>query len=253
MRTLIVTVAGTATRFNRDTEKEVLKCLYYKERPEYTLLYQILAKSDGIDEYIVVGGYLYDQLEVFVEHNLLPFKSKIKLVYNPRYRDYGSGYSLVKGLEAVSEKTDEIIFAEGDLFFDRKSFATVVNTPQNILTINREFIMSNKAVALYTDEYDSIHYLYDSRHKLLFIPEAFKAVYNSAQIWKFISPELLKDDVNNLTNKQMCGTNLEIIQGYFGNLSCGQYEIIPMKIWCNCNTITDYENIYKMLKDENIK
>ena len=115
MRTLIVTVAGTATRFNRDTEKEVLKCLYYKERPEYTLLYQILAKSDGIDEYIVVGGYLYDQLEVFVEHNLLPFKSKIKLVYNPRYRDYGSGYSLVKGLEAVSEKTDEIIFAEGDL------------------------------------------------------------------------------------------------------------------------------------------
>ena len=43
MRTLIVTVAGTATRFNRDTEKEVLKCLYYKERPEYTLLYQILA------------------------------------------------------------------------------------------------------------------------------------------------------------------------------------------------------------------
>lgn len=72
--------------------------------------------------------------------------------------------------------------------------------------------MSNKAVALYTDEYDSIHYLYDSRHKLLFIPEAFKAVYNSAQIWKFISPELLKDVVNNLTNKQMCGTNLEIIQ-----------------------------------------
>ena len=46
---------------------------------------------------------------------------------------------------------------------------------------------------------------------------------------KFISPELLKDVVNNLTNKQMCGTNLEIIQGYFGNLSCGQYEIIPMK------------------------
>ena len=59
MRTLIVTVAGTATRFNRDTEKEVLKCLYYKERPEYTLLYQILAKSDGIDEYIVVGGGLF--------------------------------------------------------------------------------------------------------------------------------------------------------------------------------------------------
>ena len=61
MKTLIVTVAGTATRFNRDTEKDTLKCLYYRESPEYSLLYQILDKAENIDRYIIVGGYLYEQ------------------------------------------------------------------------------------------------------------------------------------------------------------------------------------------------
>ena len=38
MKYLIITVAGTATRFNRDTEKETLKCLYYKDSPKFALL-----------------------------------------------------------------------------------------------------------------------------------------------------------------------------------------------------------------------
>ena len=31
MKYLIITVAGTATRFNRDTKEETLKCLYYTD------------------------------------------------------------------------------------------------------------------------------------------------------------------------------------------------------------------------------
>lgn len=247
MRTLIVTVAGTATRFNRDTNTEVLKCLYYKNRPEYTLLSQILNQSEDIDEYVIVGGYLYEQLETFVEEHLFSLKSKIKLVYNPFYREYGSGYSLLKGIEAVSEQADEIIFAEGDLFFDQESFEYIVRTEQNVLTINREFILSDKAVVLYIDESDGVHYLYDTSHKSLFVSEAFKAIYNSAQIWKFIQPKLLKEVVGSLSEKQKQGTNLEIIQGYFGRLAEGQYEIVPMKVWCNCNTVADYERVYTML------
>lgn len=247
MKTLIITVAGTATRFNRDTDAEVLKCLYYKKRPEYSLLSQILNQSEDIDEYVIVGGYLYEQLEKFVNEHLFSLKSKIKLVYNPFYREYGSGYSLLKGIETVSNQTDEIIFAEGDLFFDKESFDYIVRVRQNILTINREFILSDKAVVLYVDESGGIHYLYDTNHKLLFIPKAFKAIYNSAQIWKFIQPKVLKEVASGLSEKQKQGTNLEIIQGYFGRLIEGQYEIVPMKVWCNCNTVADYENVYTML------
>ena len=41
MKYLIITVAGTATRFNRDTKEETLKCLYYARtfRPKNGMLY----------------------------------------------------------------------------------------------------------------------------------------------------------------------------------------------------------------------
>ena len=178
MKTLIVTVAGTATRFNRDTEKDTLKCLYYRESPEYSLLYQILDKAENIDRYIIVGGYLYEQLEEFAEQNLSCFKSKIDLVYNPYYREYGSGYSMIKGIEALPEGTEEVVFVEGDLFFDRRSFSAVLESCRDVITVNREFILSDKAVVLYLDEAGQVHYLYDVNHKSLFIPEAVQDVYN---------------------------------------------------------------------------
>lgn len=248
MRTLIITVAGTATRFNRDTDRDTLKCLYYRERPEYSLLSQLLKKAEETDRYIIVGGYLYEQLEEFIEQHLQQFHTKTELVYNPYYREYGSGYSLIKGIEAVSEDTDEIVFAEGDLFFDQDSFFRIQRSKRNVLSVNRDFILSDKSVALYLDEHEGIHYLYDTGHKSLFIPEAFKAVYNSAQIWKFTSPSCLRKVCGRLTEKQIRGTNLEIIQGYFGVLPPEQYEIVLMETWCNCNTVADYENVYSILK-----
>ena len=42
MKYLIITVSGTATRFNRDTMEETLKCLYYTDEPQYALLAQLL-------------------------------------------------------------------------------------------------------------------------------------------------------------------------------------------------------------------
>ncbi len=248
MRTLIVTVAGTATRFNRDTEKDTLKCLYYLGSPEYSLLYQILYKAENIDRYIIVGGYLYEQLEEFVEQNLSCFKSKIDLVYNPHYREYGSGYSLIKGIEALPEGTEEVVFVEGDLFFDRQSFSAILESRRDVITVNRELILSDKAVVLYLDEAGGVHYLYDVNHKSLFIPEPFQAVYNSAQMWKFVSPGLLTQVAGELTEKQRQGTNLEIIQGYFGGLSSVDYEVLPVELWYNCNTVADYEHVYSKLK-----
>ncbi len=58
----------------------------------------------------------------FAEQNLSCFKSKIDLVYNPYYREYGSGYSLIKGIEALPEGTEEVVFVEGDLFLTGEVF-----------------------------------------------------------------------------------------------------------------------------------
>ena len=98
MKYLIITVAGTATRFNRDTEKETLKCLYYKDSPKFALLNQLIKNCGEYDKYIIVGGYLYSVLEAYVKENLQAYDDRIELVYNEHFKDYGSGYSLYKGI-----------------------------------------------------------------------------------------------------------------------------------------------------------
>lgn len=76
MKYLIITVAGTATRFNRDTKEETLKCLYYTDEPQYALLAQLLKNCGEYDKYILVGGYLYEKLGRFVKNELSGYGKK---------------------------------------------------------------------------------------------------------------------------------------------------------------------------------
>lgn len=240
MKSLIVTVAGTATRFNRDTERETLKCLYHEGNPADSLLFRIVSRSASVGEIIIVGGYKYEDLSDFVETRLHDFCGKIKLVFNPEFKTYGSGYSLLLGIAAVSDESEEIIFVEGDLAFDAEDYNRVLNSPKNVLTVNHELILANKAVVLYEKTDGHIQYLYDTSHQSLKIDDPFIAIYNSAQIWKFRNIPALRCVVDNLTPRQVQGTNLEIIQGYFGPLSEEEYEIIPFSRWYNCNTVADF-------------
>lgn len=245
---LIVTVAGTATRFNKDLSKETLKCLYYEQSPAYTLLKQILVRAGDYDKIVIVGGYLYEDLKRYQQEELSEWEGKIKLVYNPYYREYGSGYSLLLGIKALDDDTGAVTFVEGDLFFDKESFKCVHDSKNSVLTVNREFILSNKAVALYIDEQDKPHYIYDTGHKSLCINEPFKAIYNSGQIWQFSDIELLRRLASGLNEKEEKGTNLIIIQKYLDAYT-GKLEIIPIKTWHNCNTVADYNRVYDELKE----
>lgn len=251
MKSLIITVAGTATRFNKDTEEDTLKCLYHAGSADNSLLSQIIFKATDVDEIIIVGGYLFEKLTLFVECNLSEFSSKIKLVYNPEFKTFGSGFSLIKGIEALNPRTDEIVFVEGDLFFNGGDFEKVLKSGKSVFAVNRDLITSNKAVAVYEDVNGHIHYLYDTSHKYLEISEPFIAVYNSGQIWKFTDPERLREVVATLSDKQIRGTNLEIVQGYFGLIAADRREMVVFETWFNCNTVSDYNKVYSILQDEN--
>lgn len=218
MKTLIVTVAGTATRFNRDTDEPTLKCLYYIGSAKNTLLYQILDKARDFDEFIIVGGYLYDKLKAFVNSELSEFRERIKLVYNPEFSTYGSGYSLILGIQNSHPEADEVIFVEGDLYFDYTDFERIKQSEKNVFTVNHELITAKKAVVAYENKDGFLRYLYDTSHSYLQIREPFLAVYNSGQVWKFRDIGKLLRVVNGLSTEQTKGTNLEIIQGYFGDL-----------------------------------
>lgn len=248
MKCLIITVAGMSSRFNKDTKEKVLKCLYYEDTPANSLLsLQVGSVYDLVDEIIVVGGYKYGELERFIYHQLPDTNRKIKIVLNDHYSDYGSCYSLLKGIEAVSGRTDEIIFIEGDLFFDKESIVKIIASTKDVISINREPILSNKAVALYFDSGDHPHYIYDTSHSFLEIKEPFTAIYNSAQMWKFTNATKVRVICNSLCQKQKEGTNLEIIQRYYGDLTEGEIEIVQVNKWFNCNTVADYKQAIQAL------
>lgn len=248
MKSLIITVAGMSSRFNRDTKENVLKCLYYEDVPDNSLISrQVRTAFGAVDEIVVVGGYKYEDLERFVQTEMADVKQKIKLVFNDHFSDYGSGYSLLKGVEAVSERADEIIFIEGDLFFDTQSLDMIIASPKDVISVNNEPILSNKAVALYFDAKEYPHYIYDTSHACLEIREPFTAIYNSGQMWKFTDPAKVREICRSLTPEQVQGTNLEIVQKYFGAFKHAQLDIIRINTWFNCNTVADYREAIKSL------
>lgn len=227
MKSLIITVAGMSSRFNKELETPVLKCLYHEGTPRLALLsLQISMTYDYVDEIVIVGGYKYDDLTAFVSKHITDDAQKIKTVYNEHYHDYGSGYSLLKGIETVSERTDEITFIEGDLFFDPESVRNIIDSKRDVISVNNEPILSNKAVALYFDANHCPHYIYDTCHSCLEIHEPFTAIYNSGQMWKFTNPCKVREICMTLTQAQKQGTNLEIIQKYFGAYMNSQLNIV---------------------------
>ena len=247
MKTLIVTVAGSATRFNMNTDEPTLKCLYCIGSARNSLLYQILDKARDFDEFIIVGGYLFEKLEAFIKSELFEFRNKIKLIYNPEFSTYGSGYSLILGIQNSNPESDEVIFVEGDLYFDKIDFERIKQSEKNVFTVNRELITAKKAVVVYENNDGFLRYLYDTSHSYLQIREPFLAVYNSGQVWKFIDMKKLLRVVDGLSVKQTKGTNLEIIQCYFGDLDSDTYEMVAFSTWHNCNTVKDYETVYSKI------
>lgn len=244
MKILIITVAGMSTRFAESLGRTCLKCLYHTRDIRESLLYRMIHQPVVFDKYIIVGGYRFDELCQVIEKDFYDLRHKIILVHNKHYEEYGTGYSLYCGLRiALAMDFDEIVFGEGDLYVDPKTFEKVYSISKNVITSNQEPILAEKAVVFYYDMQNVIHYIYDSSHMALKIDKPFRAIYNSGQIWKFANPKRLRNVFNSLEDKEWYGTNLVFVEKYFQGLECKDYKIIQFKKWKNCNTILDYKSI----------
>lgn len=246
MKILLLTVAGTSTRFSKSIDRCCLKCIFYEKDFSESLLYKMVRKNSSFDKIIIVGGYKFEELKLAIDENFADLNDKIILVENPYFEEYGSGYSLYVGLNyALKFDFDELIFAEGDLWIDDESFEKVLSVNGDVVTYNRETIFSDKAVVFYFDISDKVHYLYDTAHKYLEIKEPFLSIYNSAQIWKFASLEHVKIVYEKMTEADWHTTNLMFIQKYFGDTN-RKFALIEIKKWLNCNTIQDFKRIGKI-------
>lgn len=243
----IITVAGTSTRFRKSIGKDCLKCIYSEKDEQDTLLMRQLSMCKTFDEVIIVGGYKFSELKNFVNKYLNQYPVKITLVENEHYEDLGSGYSLIRGIqEAEKLGVNQIVFLEGDLFFDSNTFRTIVENSNNVVTVNTDPIEAKKAVAFYINEDGKINYIYDTAHSSLSINEPFLGIYNSGQVWKFLDAEKLYKLTSELTQKEIEGTNLVLVQKYFGTLNQDEYEVLRFKDWINCNTVEDYRKVEKI-------
>ncbi|MCI8464449.1 MAG: licC domain protein [Lachnospiraceae bacterium] len=244
MKILIVTVAGLSSRFRESLGRPCLKCLYQEGGTEKSLLYRMLHQDGTFDFYVIVGGFQYEELKKTIARDFQEFGDKILLVRNEHYADYGSGYSLYLGLKRILDMDlEEVIFAEGDLYVDRESFRKIYDSRANVITCNREAILADQSVAFYFDQAERVHYLYDTGHSTLEIPEPFLGIFNSGQIWKFSDADHLRQAFFRIREKDWQGTNLVLVQEYFGSLERKDYEIVCLNEWVNCNTVSDYRKI----------
>lgn len=245
-RAFITTVAGMSSRFCADLPEPLPKCIYNTGNPEKTLLYRLVTLAENFDKIIVVVGFMKDTVTEYAEKyfpkNIL---CKTVFVNNIDYSKYGSGWSLFLGLDDVKNSGsayDEIVFAEGDLFFRSDDFQKITDCKKNVLTVSRDHVLAEKSVAVYLDSNNIPKYVYDTSHGLLEINEPFRAVFNSAQIWKFRNTNLLFRILDNMTFREHQGTNLVLMNKYFGSVD-RDFEIISMENWLNCNTVHDFETV----------
>lgn len=240
-KAVIITVAGTSTRFRKSIGKDCLKCIYTEGSEKDTLLYRLVEFCRVFDKIVIVGGYKFEDLSSFIDKSLSAFSSKISLVKNEHFEDLGSGYSLYLGvMELKDSGMDEIIFAEGDLFFDSENFKKISETTSSVITTNNDPIEAKKAVAFYVNAEGKVKYIYDTNHSTLEIKEPFLGIYNSGQVWKFSEPSKLFSSADKLTEEENKGTNLVLIQKYFDQIDSNKLQVIHFDKWINCNTVEDY-------------
>ncbi len=249
MTYVVITAAGMSSRFNEGEKTPALKCIYNEGDEKKTLLYSILEKCGGCRGVTVVGGYRYGELERYVDGIRGDFPFFIDLAFNPRYAEYGSGYSLKTGLEECRRHTDctEVVFAEGDLMFDRETMEYLVGREKNCLTINDGPVSSEKSVAVYRNDKGEIRYMYNTAHGLFYLTEPFSVICNSGQVWKFADWDRAVHIMSETGEEEWHGTNLVFVERYFNSVERETVETVRFKRWVNCNTRRDYRSCEKYL------
>ncbi len=236
-RALVITVAGTSSRFRKSLGRDVLKATY-QENGLPSILEILLTYAEGyFEDIIIVGGYRYLELETYIAKYY--HTKNITLVYNKSY-ERGSNESLLCGIKALDKAYNQVLFAEGDLVIDEESFISIVNNSSNVITNTTIPIEAKTSVIYYFNMEDTLKYKYDTEHKSLQIDEAFTSISNSGQIWKFCDFDMLERVANSFSDEDIDGTNLLTISQYFNSIEYNTIEQIQIQKWFNCNTIGDY-------------
>lgn len=246
MRALIITVAGTSSRFSKSLGRDAVKCIYHENEVHRTLLHRMLEFSAPFDIVVIVAGYHHERIRSYLESNTpKEANGKIRFVVNDHYADRASGWSLYLGIQSLrNESVDDIVFAEGDLYVDADSLERLFALNSDFVTMTSDPVEASKSVALYIDKDGFPRYSYDINHGLLTITEPFSSIWNSGQIWGFGNPTTLFSVVDSLREEEHSGTNLVAIGKYYKARNPYGISIEHIANWLNCNVVEDYRRAF---------
>ena len=108
----IIIAAGVGTRLNPltlSTPKPLIK-IFGKPMIEKNIEYLL---QEGIEEIVIVTGYMKDMFEYLRDKY-----KKVKLIYNPKYKEYNNIYSFY----LVREFLKDSYILDGDIYLTRNIF-----------------------------------------------------------------------------------------------------------------------------------
>lgn len=105
----------------------------------------------GIDELIVVTGYLREVLEGYLRGSSRPLARSARFVYNTRYHDWGNGYSFLTARDAVAG--EPFVKLDTDLLLDASILPAVLSTPgQAVLALDKRDTLGIEEMKILLDD-----------------------------------------------------------------------------------------------------
>ena len=128
----IILAAGTASRLRPLTDNTPKCLLNIGERPLLQRSMDAL-RENGIDEFVIVTGYLHEMIEDFVARTY-PEGIRVTFIHNEVYATTNNIYSL--WLARPEAEGHDILLLDSDLLYDARIVRRVLDTPaDNVLTL----------------------------------------------------------------------------------------------------------------------
>lgn len=224
----IILAAGLGTRLRPMTNNTPKALVKVKDKPlvEYQIEY---LKEKGIDEIIIVVGYLHEQFDYLKE------KYNVKLVLNDKYAEYNNFYSLY----LVKDYLADSYVIDADNYLFKNMFRTDV-TCSTYFSVYREDC-ENEWFLLYGDDYKVQDIIVDSKAGRILSGVSFWDKPTAEKIVGFIDKAYNSGGFINLYWDNMVKDNINELDVYVEELEPNSiYEI---------DSVKDYKKLEEILKE----
>ena len=224
----IILAAGLGTRLRPMTDNTPKALIKVKDKPlvEYQIEY---LKEKGIDEIIIVVGYLHEQFDYLKE------KYGVKLVFNDKYAEYNNFYSLY----LVKDYLADSYVIDADNYLFKNMFRSDINR-STYFSVYREDC-ENEWFLIYGDDYKVKDIIVDSKAGRILSGVSFWDKETAEKINKFIDFAYDSNEFMDLYWDNMVKDNISELDVYVEELEANSiYEI---------DSVKDYNKLEKILRE----